>query len=59
MLRAIIDWLKRTVITTAIAELKTELDSAGAVATDPPVLTLDVESTPAITKPARKKAAKK
>ncbi len=59
MFRSLVNWLKQAVIRTAFAELSAELESGGAVATDPPLLTLDVESTPAITKPARKKAAKK
>ncbi len=58
--RAIVDWFKRAVIHTAFAELSSELESAGAVATDPPLLTLEVEFTPALAdKPRGRKAAKK
>ena len=58
MFRSLVNWLKQAVIRTAFAELSSELESGGAVATDPPLLTLDVESKPAIAKPARKKAKK-
>ncbi len=58
--RSLVNWLKRAVIHTAFAELSAELESGGAVATDPPLLTLDVESTPALAdKPRGRKAAKK
>ncbi len=63
--RSLVNWLKRAVIHTAFAELSAELESAGAVATDPPQLTLDVESTPddpekaAAKAKGRKTAAKK
>lgn len=61
--RSLVNWLKQAIVHTAFAELSAELESGGAVATDPPVLTLEVESTPALTKtPAKtkpRKAAKK
>lgn len=65
MFRSLVNWLKQAVIRTAFAELSAELESGGAVATDPPLLTLGVESAPdEPEKPAskakgRKKAAAK
>ncbi len=60
MFRSLVNWLKRTVINTAFKELSAELEAGGAVATDPPMLTLEVEPTPAIAdKPRGRKAAKK
>ena len=52
--RSLVNWLKQAVIRTAFAELSSELESGGAAATDPPLLTLDVESKPAATEPASK-----
>ncbi len=52
--RSLVNWLKQAVIRTAFAELSSELESGGAVAPDPPLLTLDVESKPAATEPASK-----
>ncbi len=58
--RSLVNWLKQAAIRTAYAELSTELESGGAVATDPPLLTLEMESTPALAdKPRGRKAAKK
>ncbi len=50
--RSLVNWLKQAVIRTAFAELSAELESGGAVATDPPLLTLEVESTPALAEKA-------
>ncbi|KKN79803.1 hypothetical protein LCGC14_0336580 [marine sediment metagenome] len=64
--RSLVNWLKQAVIRTAFAELSSELESGGAVATDPPLLTLEVQSTPVepekaatTTKAKGRKAAKK
>ncbi len=64
--RSLVNWIKRAAINTAFAELAAELEASGAVAVDPPLLTLDVESTSAIAekaataaKPKGRKAAKK
>ncbi len=58
--RSLVNWLKQAVIHTAFAELSAELESGGAVATDPPMLTLEVEPKPALAdKPRRRKAATK
>ncbi len=57
--RSLVNWLKQAVIHTAFAELSAELESGGAVAVDPPLLTLEVESKPAIGKPKGRKATKK
>ncbi len=46
--RALVNWLKQAVVNTAFKELSAELEAGGAVATDPPLLTLEVESTPVI-----------
>lgn len=56
--RSLVNWIKRAAINTAFAELSAELESGGAVATDPPLLTLDVESAP-VEKPASKAKGRK
>ena len=52
--RSLVNWIKQAIIRTAFAELSAELESGGAVATDPPLLTLEVESSP--TEPEKTKA---
>ncbi len=57
--RSLVNWLKRAVVHTAFAELADELESGGAVATDPPLLVLEVESQPAEPEKSGGKATKK
>lgn len=57
--RSLVNWIKRAAINTAFAELAADLEAGGAVATDPPLLTLDVESTLAEPQKAPAKATRR
>ena len=68
MFRFAVNWIKRAILSTAIAELTSEINDAGAVENEPPAITHDVESTAVLTEPEptaakpgrpKKKAVKK